>query len=326
VCDATASAPRVELPQFEGANPKLWQHRCEEYFKQWNTPSSHWVLYGSSQFTSAAATWLESFITKYSEATWPEFMAAMPTCFMHNQHQVLLRRLYRISQTGTMEDYDLIDAISAYDSQPNQLNYLTRFLDGLKPTIRVLVAIQQPADLDSAYTMALLYDELGDGGNPFTVPSSHHKAPARRQFSLSPPPPLPQPPSRWISKSVEEKKNLEGGRFGVEDKWSTLKAYRRARGLCFTCGERWGKEHQCPKTIPLYIVQELVHCMQENSDELTEEQTEEPAPILDHLCLSAVAFGSTPVSSKSLQLRVLVQGHSLLFLVDSGSSSCFIDI
>jgi hypothetical protein len=50
---------------------------------------------------------------------------------------------------------------------------------------------------------------------------------------------------------------LEGGYFGVEDKWSTLKAYRRARVLCFTCGERWGKEHQCQKTIPLHIVQEI---------------------------------------------------------------------
>jgi hypothetical protein len=68
--------------------------------------------------------------------------------------------------------------------------------------------------------------------------------------------------------------------------------------------------------------------MQDNFYELTEEQTEEPAPVLDHqlLCLSAVAFGSTLVSSKSLQLRVLVQGHSLLFLVDSGSSFCLIDI
>lgn len=29
--DASASAPRVELPSFEGSNPRLWQRRCEEY-------------------------------------------------------------------------------------------------------------------------------------------------------------------------------------------------------------------------------------------------------------------------------------------------------
>lgn len=61
--------------------------------------------------------------------------------------------------------FDLVDQISAYDTHPNPLNYLTCFLDGLKPAVRVLVAI--PADLDSAYTMALLYEELGDGCTPW---------------------------------------------------------------------------------------------------------------------------------------------------------------
>lgn len=30
--DASVSAPRVELPAFEGSNPRLWKRRCEEYF------------------------------------------------------------------------------------------------------------------------------------------------------------------------------------------------------------------------------------------------------------------------------------------------------
>jgi hypothetical protein len=28
--DASHSRPHVELPQFDGANPKLWQRHCEE--------------------------------------------------------------------------------------------------------------------------------------------------------------------------------------------------------------------------------------------------------------------------------------------------------
>lgn len=32
----SGSAPRVELPQFDGSNPKLWQRRCEEYFQRWS--------------------------------------------------------------------------------------------------------------------------------------------------------------------------------------------------------------------------------------------------------------------------------------------------
>jgi len=159
----------VELPSFEGSNPRLWQRCCEEYFQQWGTPMTHWVSYGSSQFTGAAATWLEAFLNKFPQATWTEFVKAVQTRFLRNQHQILLRRLYHISQTGTIEDYvqrfaDLIDLLSAYDTHSDQLHYLTRFLDGLSPKVRVLVAIQQPDDLDASMTMALLYEELGGDG------------------------------------------------------------------------------------------------------------------------------------------------------------------
>jgi hypothetical protein len=35
-------------------------------------------------------------------------------------------------------------------------------LDGLKPAVRVIIAIQQPCNLEVAYTLTLLYEELGD--------------------------------------------------------------------------------------------------------------------------------------------------------------------
>lgn len=90
------------------------------------------------------------------------------TRFSRNQHQILVRMLFHIHQTTTVEDYvhrfaQLIDQIVAYESRPDPVHYTTCFLDGLKPQVCVLVAIQQPRDLDTAYTLALLYEELGDG-------------------------------------------------------------------------------------------------------------------------------------------------------------------
>jgi hypothetical protein len=59
---------------FEGNNPKLWQRRYEEYFQSWNTPAGQWVSYGSSQFIAAAATWLKSYLSKFPQTTWSEFV------------------------------------------------------------------------------------------------------------------------------------------------------------------------------------------------------------------------------------------------------------
>lgn len=58
--DVFGLGPRIELPRFDGSNPKLWQSRCEDYFKLWTTPQSLWISYASSLFEGPAARWLES--------------------------------------------------------------------------------------------------------------------------------------------------------------------------------------------------------------------------------------------------------------------------
>jgi hypothetical protein len=75
--DALNSAPRVELPHFNGTNSMLWQRRCEEYFHIWETPACHWISYASSQFTGTVATWLEAFLTKFPQAERTEFVQAV---------------------------------------------------------------------------------------------------------------------------------------------------------------------------------------------------------------------------------------------------------
>jgi hypothetical protein len=189
----------VELPQFDGSNLKLWQRLCVEYFQHWQTPEAQWVSYASGQFIGAAATWLEAYLQQSPDSLWVDFPAAVVVRFSMNQHQILVRRLFHIYQTTTIEDYvarfsALMDQISAYESRPDPVHYTTRFLDGLKQGMRILVAIQQTKDLDTTYSLALLYEELGDGCSPHMV----HSPPASplRCHQLSPSvAPLPPPPT-----------------------------------------------------------------------------------------------------------------------------------
>jgi hypothetical protein len=141
-----------------------------------------------------------------------------------------------------------MDQIAAYELHPDPVHYTTCFLDGLKPAVRVLVAIQQPPDLDTAYSLALLYEELGDSA--LSLPSNGSTSGSNRRYHQVPVAAAPPPsPAKWISRTVEEKRLQELARPSVEDKWTNLKAYRRSKGLCFVCGERWSKEHQCKAAI-----------------------------------------------------------------------------
>ena len=50
---------------------------------------------------------------------------------------------------------------------------------------------------------------------------------------------------------------MDGARADTS-KVKALRDYRRARGLCFKCGERWEHDHVCPTSVQLHVVEELL--------------------------------------------------------------------
>jgi hypothetical protein len=254
------------------------------------------------------------------------------TRFCHNQHVILARRLIHISQTTTVVDYvsqfsALMDRIAAYELNPDPVHYTTKFIDGLQPGVRILVAIQQTRDLDTAYSLALLYEELGEECVPPLSPAPQH-VPVRRNYqsSVTATPPPPPPPACWVSQKVEEKRQAENHRSAADDKWQSLRAYRRSKNLCFTCGEKYHREHRCKNAVQLHVVQEMVEYMQSlDSKEPDAVAPEEQEPDPHLMMLSIAALNTTVVGPKTMLLKVHIQDQEFLFLVDSRSSSCFID-
>jgi len=38
---------------------------------------------------------------------------------------------------------------------------------------------------------------------------------------------------------------------------AALMVYRKAKGLCYKCGERWSPSHKCSTAVPLHLVEEM---------------------------------------------------------------------
>jgi hypothetical protein len=171
------------MPKFDGENPKLWQIRCEDYFELYDTSLLVWVKLSAMQFTGPAARWLSAVQSQLRKFTWTEFCQEVVDHFGKNEHQSLIRKLYKLVQTRTVDEYvtqfaELVDQLAAYESTTDQLHYITHFMEGLKPHVHLLVAIQLPQDMDTAYTIALVQEEVGDGS---TLLNSHQHS--RRQHS-----------------------------------------------------------------------------------------------------------------------------------------------
>lgn len=135
--------------------------------------------------------------------------------------------------------------------------------------------VQRPPDLDTACSLAALQEDVGDGlrrerfiYEPQSAPTSKADVP----LPLPPPPRATAPAPR----TAEDRRSIEAARAGHgapagNGKVAALKAWRKARGLCFKCGERWGREHTCPASIQLHVLEELLDVLDFNASEEPEE-------------------------------------------------------
>uniref|UniRef100_J3NB79 Integrase catalytic domain-containing protein n=1 Tax=Oryza brachyantha TaxID=4533 RepID=J3NB79_ORYBR len=109
---------------------------------------------------------------------------------------------------------------------------------------------------------------------------------------------------------------------GPGDRLASLRAYRRAKGLCYRCGLAWSKDHTCSATVQLHVVQEVWDLLQ--LDESQDSEISSDISISGELCaLSKQAlWGDT--NHPTIQLHGWIQNLEVLMLVDSGSSHTFL--
>ena len=89
----------------------------------------------------------------------------------------------------------------------------------------------------------------------------------------------------------------------TEDRWTQLRNYRKAKGLCFTCGEKWSKEHQCKSYVQLHVVQEMLEFLQLDVAQFFECEEPEKTDAGQAMYISATALGTENVE-QTMQLFV----------------------
>jgi hypothetical protein len=130
--------------------------------------------------------------------SWEEFCQLLLDRFGKQEHEILIRRLFHIKQTTTVTAYidqfaQLLDQLHAYQTITDLLYYTMKFLYFFKS----VVMIQHPKELDTAFVLAQLQEDMGDT----TMKRELHKWDMYSPFrSYSKDPmPLPLPPNKHSS-------------------------------------------------------------------------------------------------------------------------------
>ena len=136
--------PQQEFPIFDGMNPKLWKKCCEAYFDVYAVPEHLWVKIGVMNFTGSATFLSQSVESILQRCTWSDLCTAICSRFEHDQQNSLNRQFFGLKQTNTVAEYiekfdELIHQILAHDPCFSPHVITSRFVDGLKDEIRVVV-------------------------------------------------------------------------------------------------------------------------------------------------------------------------------------------
>ena len=197
----------------------------------------------------------------------------------------------------------------------------------MKEEICAPIILHRPTTVDAASSLALLQEELttttprretkrADMTLTFkpqvksavsassSVPSSTQKAP---QFS-----------------SPDEKKHIDSLKLSsTAEILNAIKSYRRAKGLCYKCGIKWGPTHKFAPQVALHVVEELWQLLQvpgAMSKSLGDSDSDSGEELMA-LSLYAVHGIDAP---RTIRVMGNLNGQTPLILLDSGSSSTFI--
>jgi hypothetical protein len=312
--DVRIRAPRHDFPRFSGELPMLWIDQSLNYFEMFKVARHQWVSMAMLYFEGHAALWYQAYKRRHELVTWDMLTAAVVEEFGQGEYDGQMNKLMQLRQTGTVAEYkkefeECMYHLLALDDTLSTRWFVSKFIFGLRDDIRVAVRLQEPASITRAASLARIQEEELDHHRPRARPVAPTKHPPTNAVQTT-----PAPRTEWPRKQGNDDFNRE----------RQLRDFRRANNLCFKCGDKFSKEHQCKRSSQLLTIEvgefgEVLSDEAVLAMELLQETTV-PAACC-HMSLAVVAGTEAP---NSMRIQAMVGDQVMILLVDSGSSHTFV--
>ena len=201
-----------------------------------------------------ALAWFQWMTSNGQLTSWPVFLQALQTCFAPSQYEDPTGALFKLTQKTTVNAY-----LSKFEDLANHVVGLPApfllqcFISGLSSDICREVQALQPLTISQAAGLARLQeDKLLD-----VWPSLRPRPPySTSTTTFHQPSPLPRPTLSPVTQPVPLLT------LPPRPNPPTMKrltpeeiAYRRERGLCFMCDEKYHRGHKCASRVFLFLAE-----------------------------------------------------------------------
>lgn len=168
-----------------------------------------------------------------------------------------------------------------------------RFVDGLCDDIKSVIMVQRPSNLDTACSLALVQEEaiLSRCGQRLESAGYRNLSKAADTVGYS-----------YLSKGVDQSKTPL-----PEDKMSALRCFRRAKGLCERCVEKWSHGHKFGATAQLHAMDEVWNLFTDEEVPKPEEPQSEDQMEQLFMIVSYSAWSGTSYCHQTLKLQGSIQ-------------------
>ena len=298
---------KLDIPRFDGRDPLGWIFKITQLFQYQNTPEEDRITLASLYLDGAALSWYQWMHSNGLITSWTTFLEALESRFAPTFYNDPKGALFKLMQRGTVNEY-----LTEFERLANRVIglpppfLLSCFISGLNPDIRREVLALQPISLLQATALAKLQEEkLREKRAPphriLTPPSSstnHSTDPVNK----------PKPP--YVRRTPEEM------------------AFRREKGLCYNCDEKWNANHRCKGRIMLLIADEPPAPTSVEfgfEEEPVTTVSDSPELSSNNACshISLHALSGLP-SSETFRIFGVIKHARLTLLIDSGSTHNFL--
>ncbi|XP_074298103.1 uncharacterized protein LOC141628919 [Silene latifolia] len=342
--------PKIEFPQFDGNNARLWVKKCNRYFELCKIPNNQKADLASLYVIGKAESWVQSYMSVRANVDWNDFAMDLCARFKEAIDSKVVEEFNKLCQVGSLEDYlDTFEHLRGLMLQRNRLlpdqYFLDSFVGGLKPAVKPFVKAFKPGSLTEAVEYARLQEETISATKnvnrpllekppqmkPNYTPFQTQYRPGSSNYQKYDSRTTPTPTGQSFQRT-----NTNMGSFKTNPRHRPpLPAdveERRRKNLCFYCDEQYTAGHICKGK--LYRIQ--VVPIEDNEgftdegeleDEIdlntvendTEENSVEEQPLIS---LNAMSGHN---SFQTMRVTGKVRSQSVHILIDSGSTHNFLD-